>query len=387
VAQVLADLTTGRRAALPRLLSPLLCSWALLSQLELKAAPKPELPPKPPKVQRGLVTSLDYLSARIDLPTRDSERYLSADSLSAGLSDEILNAWRGGWGFNLGLGLGAQLWREVISLTPSAEELRPSLGEGEALSPYPRLERPAELQRDLEWLGLVSGVLTAQLTPPMALSPALMIELGASWRPEGGSFQRHRSPLGAVELGSGSLSPRLALSLDWWRAERSVSPWLYARLGGVRTGAARALGGRPQHSAVALRGDELSLGLHVGRARVALSWLSRGARGGYGAGLNLPLSASLYLRLSAWLSAAEQLPERVFTVGLCWTGEEELKELPALNSPTPDGGGGGSRPSSAPPLGGPQGAPLSPSRPSGAPLSPLSPSRGPSQRGGGGAPL
>ncbi|MBM4290372.1 MAG: hypothetical protein FJ138_02145 [Deltaproteobacteria bacterium] len=89
--------------------------------------------------------------------------------------------------------------------------------------------------------------------------------------------------------------------------------------------------------------------------------------------LSLPLSAPLYLHVSAWGRGEGLAAGRAFTVGLRWTGE---RDAPELDPPAPGAGAGGAPgeapaggallPSSAPP---PAVAPRAP----GGGLSPLSP--------------
>ena len=306
-----------------------------------------------------IAVSASYLSARLTPPSARSSGYLSDDALSLGVSASV-------WGqgpLSLGVGVGAQVWREALQLTPSAMELRPMTpveGDGQPL--YPMLSRPDQVTRDEVVSGLGVMSFSSELRSSSALWPSLSVHLGAQWLASNGYAQGAQGAgLGSLFALGGELSGWVSGRLRWQAEGRLWSPWLYGRWAGVSLGTEL----HEERSAVSLRGHELTGGLSVGRATLSVSWLDRGAQAGYGAGLTLPLSAPLYLCSSAWLSGGAE-SERAFTVGLRWTGETELMERPPAN---PSGGSSGGSPSAP---SGPQPHLGSPSR-SGAPLSPLSP--------------
>jgi len=304
--------------------------------------------------RRGPVTVMtSYLSARLTPSSDPSAGYLSDDALSVGVSASV-------WGqgpYSLGLGVGAQVWREALQLTPSPFELRPMTPlEGEGQLTYPTLSRPDQVTRDelISGLGVMS--LSGELRSTSELWPSLSVHLGGLWRASRGSAQG--AGVSSLFTLGGELSAWASGRLRWQAEGRPWSPWLYGRWGGVSVGTELS----EERSAVSVRGHELAGGLSVGRASLSASWLHRGTRAGYGAGLTLPLSAPLYLCSSAWLSEGGSA-ERAFTVGLRWTGETELMEQAPANS-------SGSAPGAPSPPSGPHLG--SPNR-SGAPLSPLSP--------------
>lgn len=317
--------------------------------------------------ETALHLRVSYLSARMSSRTHATEGYLSVDGMTLGMTVLILDQTA----FKLGLGLGIQGWHEVFHQTPGLEQLKPtpSVDSETSVYTYPSLTPPSESSINQKWSVLSTPSLSMHVRSSSAW-PSTTFTIGGLWRTREGEFQQAQEREKALtyqfklkQVDIGSITPWSSLHLSWRKKDQFIRPWLYGRWGGVGLGSELM----NAQSEVSLRGHMVSGGIGIGRTQVGLFWLWHQTQQGLGAGITLPLSAPLYLCSSAWLSIGE-LQDRIFSIGLRWTGEELLQEQAASPSdqkqimPTSP---------SAPPLG--------PSRQPSTPLNPLSPNLAPTQ--------